>query len=61
MVGFPSAKAGIGAIPFEFRVTSPDTLRGDFVVSDFSLEMAKVAIMEKIIKNNFLIFNCLEY
>ena len=51
ITGFPYVKEGIGAIPFEFRLTAPDIAIGDFVLSDSSLQMANVAIIEKM-KNN---------
>ena len=42
MAGSPSAKTGIGEMPFEFKLTDPENFNGFFVLSDFSLEKAKV-------------------
>ncbi len=60
MTGFPYVKEGIGAMPLEFRLTSPEMVIGDFVLSDSSLQMAKVAIIEKIKNNTPLIKNRLK-
>ena len=46
--GFPKANEGIGAIPFELKLTEPENNNGFFVLSDFSLEKAKVTENAKI-------------